>query len=60
APIDDIFDAAKEAGRQLVRDGRMSEQTLNIVSRELMPRDMYVESANQHFQDELKANAKVV
>jgi multimeric flavodoxin WrbA len=59
APVDDIFDAAKEAGRQLVRDGRISEQTLNIVSRELMPRDMYVYSANQHFRDELEAHAKI-
>jgi hypothetical protein len=59
APVDDIFLAAKEAGRQLVRDGRMSEQTLNVVSRELMPRDMYVDFANQYFRDELEANAKI-
>ena len=54
-PIDDIFEAAKEAGRQLVRDGEMSAETLNIVSRELMPLEMYVQFANQHVQQALDA-----
>jgi multimeric flavodoxin WrbA len=59
APVDDIFEAAKEAGRELVRDGSMSEKTLNIVSRELMPQDMYIDAVNQHFREELEANSKV-
>ena len=37
APVDDIFEAAKEAGRQLVKDGKMSDETLKVVSRELLP-----------------------
>ena len=41
-PVDDIFEAAKEAGRQLVEDGKMSPETLNIVSRELVPLEMYL------------------
>jgi len=57
-PIDDIFKAAKEAGRQLVEDGGMSVETLNIVSRELMPLEMYVQFANQHFQEALEALKK--
>jgi hypothetical protein len=57
-PIDDIFKAAKEAGRQLVEDGEMSVETLNIVSRELMPQEMYVQFANQYFQEALEALKK--
>jgi multimeric flavodoxin WrbA len=58
APIDDIFEAAKEAGRQLVKDGEMSAETLNIVSRELMPLEMYMQAVNQRFQQALEALEK--
>ena len=53
--LDDIFEAAKEAGRQLVRDGKMSDETLAIVSRELMPLEMYIQAGNQSFQQALDA-----
>ena len=53
APVNDIFEAAKQAGHQLVRDGEMSNETLNIVSRELMPLEMYIQQANQYFQQAL-------
>jgi len=59
-PLDDIFQAAKEAGYQLVRDGHMSTETLSIVSRELMPLDMYVQAANEAFQRNLDALEKPV
>ena len=49
-PMEDVFDAAKEAGRQLVRDGKMAPDTLAVVSRELVPRDAYVDGANQYFR----------
>jgi multimeric flavodoxin WrbA len=49
-PLDDIFDAAREAGKQLVRDGKMKAETLAAISRELMPLDVYLAGANQHFQ----------
>jgi multimeric flavodoxin WrbA len=51
--LDDVFEAAREAGRQLVKDGKMSTETLNIVSRELMPLEMYVKAANEMFQQAL-------
>ena len=54
-PIDDIFDAAKEAGRQLVEAGEMSAETLSIISRELMPLEMYLQAVNQYFQQALDA-----
>ena len=60
APPDDVFAAAREAGRQLVREGEMSTETLNIVSRELLPLDMYVQMANQKFQQDLDALEKPV
>ncbi len=53
APVQDVLDAAKEAGRQLIQDGKMREETLATVSRELLPRDAFLERANQMFQEEL-------
>lgn len=47
APVSDIFKAAKEAGRQLVKDGKMSTDTLSIISRKLMPLETFVESTNE-------------
>ena len=52
-PVDDIFEAAKEAGCQLVRDGKMSPETLKIVSRELMPLETYVKVINRYWQKAL-------
>jgi len=48
--INDIFEAAKEAGHQLVKDGKMSTETLNTVSRELAPLEQYVQGFNQGIQ----------
>ena len=49
-PASDVFGAAKEAGRQLIEDGRMNADTLKIVSRQLVSRQQYVDIANQHFR----------
>lgn len=57
-PIDDIFDAAKEAGRQLVTDGRMSPETLQTVSRNVVSREQFVQGANQYFQKMLNSAKK--
>ena len=57
-PVEDIFESAKEAGRQLVEDGRMSPETLKVVSRELLPLEMYVQTVNQRFQEALDALEK--
>ena len=56
-PIDDIFLAAKEAGRQLVVDGKMSPETLHAVSRNLISLEQLMQGANLFFQQMLK-NAK--
>jgi multimeric flavodoxin WrbA len=52
-PVRDVLEAAKEAGRQLVTEGGISPETLSIVSRELLPLEVYVQRANQHFQHAL-------
>ncbi|MHA1862818.1 MAG: flavodoxin family protein [Candidatus Thorarchaeota archaeon] len=41
APIGDIFEAARDAGRQLIKNGQILSETLDIVSRELLPREGY-------------------
>lgn len=57
-PVNDVLDAAREAGRQLVQDGQISPQTLQVVSRELLPLDMYLQVINQNFQQALDALAR--
>jgi multimeric flavodoxin WrbA len=56
--LDDIFDAAKEAGRQLVKNGKISTETLDVVSRELMPQEVYVQIINKVFEEERAAARK--
>ncbi|MBW2623581.1 MAG: flavodoxin family protein [Deltaproteobacteria bacterium] len=56
APVGDIIEAAKEAGRQLIREGKMSSETLDTVSRELMPLEAYVQITNQNFKQALEQN----
>jgi multimeric flavodoxin WrbA len=57
-PVDDVLTSAQEAGRQLVEDGRMSRDTLKVVSRDLLPLEMYVQIINQRFQEALEALEK--
>ena len=46
-PVGDVLEAAREAGRQLAREGRVSKETLDIVGRELVSLEEYLESMNQ-------------
>jgi len=56
--VRDIFEAAKEAGCQLIRDGAMSSKTLSVISRTLLPLDSYLCMVNQRFTD-LLAEAEI-
>ena len=47
--VGDIFEAAREAGKELIEAGSISEDTQNRVSRPLVPRDAYIQFANQAF-----------
>jgi multimeric flavodoxin WrbA len=51
--VDEIIQAAKEAGRQLVKEGKISEDIQKKVSKELMPRDAYYKAA-QEMMDQVK------
>jgi hypothetical protein len=54
APVTDVLDAAREAGRQLIADGAMREETLRAVSRELVPQQQYVDLLNENFSKALE------
>ncbi|NIN67288.1 MAG: flavodoxin family protein, partial [Anaerolineae bacterium] len=47
-PVGDVLDAAREAGRELVRDGKMSAESLATVGRKLVTRDDYITNMNQN------------
>ena len=57
-PIDDVLEAAKEAGRHLVLKGKISDETLETVSRELLPLEMYVQEINRGFKQALESKNK--
>lgn len=59
APVQDVLEAAKRAGDELARRGAISADTLDVVSRPLLPRDMYLRFANQGFQRELDKLGKI-
>ena len=50
ASVDDIYQAAKDAGQQLIKDGRMKTQTLENVSREIITREKFIQSINANIQ----------
>jgi multimeric flavodoxin WrbA len=50
----DVVDTAKNAGKELARNGEMNEETLKVVSRELVPLEMYVELVNQGYKKTLE------
>lgn len=55
-PVKDIVEAAREAGRQLVEDGEMSQETLGIIGRDILPLEKFVKTSNricQQYLDEL-------
>ncbi|MBW1912216.1 MAG: flavodoxin family protein [Deltaproteobacteria bacterium] len=54
-PLDDIFEGAKEAGRQLVKDGVMANSTLQTISRELIDQKTYVERINRAYEQAMES-----
>jgi multimeric flavodoxin WrbA len=49
-PGDDILDAAREAGRELARRGSITPQTLERISRPLLPLEAYLANSNRKFE----------
>ncbi len=56
-PVSDIFEAAREAGRQMVLDGSISKQVLAAISRTLLPLDIFLQSVNHRFDELLSEQA---
>jgi multimeric flavodoxin WrbA len=44
----------EEAGGQVVRDGKLTEELMENLAKPLIPIDMYIKHANQHFDDILR------
>jgi multimeric flavodoxin WrbA len=51
ADISDVHEAIQKAGEQLVTDGEMAPETLQIVARELAPRDVVIEMMHEYYGD---------
>jgi len=51
APLDHILSNIKQAGSDLIKDGKMSEETLAIISSEIVPRERVVEILKQSYGD---------
>lgn len=58
ALVEGVFQAAREAGRQLAKEGTISEELQRQVSRELMPRDAYYKAAEMTMEEIRKAAGK--
>jgi multimeric flavodoxin WrbA len=56
--VDSIFQSAKEAGRQLVKEGRISEEIQKEVSKQLMPRDAYYKAAKEMMEQVKRLKAQ--
>jgi len=53
--VGEVFNAARKAGREIVEQGSIGEDTLRAVGQELMPREAYAQMANAYFQELLDA-----
>jgi multimeric flavodoxin WrbA len=53
--VDDVFVALKQAGVEVIQKGQISEGVMQIVSRELVPREAYIQRINQMFQRQIDA-----
>jgi multimeric flavodoxin WrbA len=52
-PVQDVFDAAKNVGKELVTTGKISEENVKIASRNLCSQETYVEMTNKGFKQAL-------
>jgi len=56
--VEGVFRAAKEAGLQLAKEGKITEKTQKEVSRELMPKDAYYKAAQMMMEQAQKSTKK--
>ncbi|MBD3408270.1 MAG: flavodoxin family protein [Candidatus Lokiarchaeota archaeon] len=50
APVEDIIEAVVQSGKDIVQHGEFDRNTLNIISREIMPAEKVAELISQGFQ----------
>ena len=48
--IDEINSAAKKAGNQIIKQGKISPEYLSTISQELMPQDVYIDVLNKGWE----------
>lgn len=51
--LDWYFDALRRAGREFVEHGSLSEGVRELLARDLLPQEIFVEEANRHFDSVL-------
>jgi|GEM_PF-113240 methyltransferase (TIGR00027 family) len=51
APVTDVTEAARQAGRQLILEGTISREALDTISRPLLPVDAYMQIINRQFAE---------
>ena len=55
---DKVFSAASEAGLQLVKEGFISSNLLNAISKQYISEDDYIDSINKYFK-KIRINNKI-
>ena len=50
-PVLDILDAARKAGQEMIRAGTISLGLLETISRPIIPRDVFLKTSNQLFEE---------
>jgi multimeric flavodoxin WrbA len=56
--VDEVIQAAKEAGLQLVKEGKISDEIQKRVSKALMPQDAYYKAAQEMMEQAKKSMAQ--
>jgi len=56
--VDEVIQAAKEAGLQLVKEGKISDEIQKRVSKALMPQDAYYKAAKEMMEQAKKSMAQ--
>jgi polyhydroxyalkanoate synthesis regulator phasin len=56
--VDEVIQAAKEAGLQLVKEGKISDEIQKRVSKALMPQGAYYKAAQDMMEQAKKSMAK--
>lgn len=54
-PVGDVLESAKDAGRELAKNGNIPAEALKTIGRPLMPLEAFVEIANQKWQEAIDA-----